>query len=116
VRIIIATFAVASMLAGCVANPPPATDQERTDAMLALNACLEAAAKKLDDGTSEASTIALGLKTSCAAEFSRSIDAAASRLSNPAAREMFHRMDDQTFMQVATAAVLDERAKRRQHQ
>jgi hypothetical protein len=27
---------------------------------------------------------------------------------------MFHRMDDQAFIQVATAAVLGERAKRRQ--
>jgi hypothetical protein len=77
--------------------------------MLALDFLL----RKLDDGRSEASTIALGLRRSCAAEFARSRDAYASQL-NPAASQMFHRMDDQAFIQVAAAAVLDERAKRRQ--
>jgi hypothetical protein len=49
------------------------------------------------------------------AEFARSRDVYARSLS-PMASQMYHRMDDQAFMQVATAAVLDERAKRRQHQ
>jgi hypothetical protein len=53
---IIAACALAFMLAGCVAKSPTATDEERNEAMAALNSCLAAAARKLDDGTSEATT------------------------------------------------------------
>jgi hypothetical protein len=101
------------MLAGCVAKPPAATESERNEAMEALDSCLHAAAKKLDDGRSEASTIALGMRPSRAGAFARSRDVYASQF-NPAVSQMFHRTDDQAFMQLATAAVLDERAKRRQ--
>jgi hypothetical protein len=73
---------------------------------------LHAAAIKLDDGRSEASTIALGLRPSCADEFARSRDLYAQSL-NPAAAQIFHRTDDQAFVQLATAAVLEERTKRR---
>lgn len=109
---IIAACALAWVLVGCITRPPAATEQDRDAALLALNACLDAAAKKLDDGTSEASTIALGIRPACAAEFAHSRDVYASSL-NPAAAQMFHRTDDQAFIQVATAAVLNERAARR---
>jgi hypothetical protein len=75
--------------------------------------CLHAAAIKLDDGTSEASAIALGLRPSCAAEFARSRDIYAQG-KDPMVVQMWHRLDDEAFMHVATAAVLDVRAKRRQ--
>ena len=111
----LAACALALTLAGCVAQPPAASDEQRSDAVFILNSCLDVAAVKLDDGTSGASTIALGLRPSCAAEFARSRDVYASNL-NPAAAQTFHRGDDQAFIQIATAAVLRERAKWRQHQ
>ena len=95
---IIAACAVALMLAGCATKSPAATEQERIDAMAALDSCLHAAARKLDDGRSEASTIALVYGDQL----------------SPLGSQIYHRMDDQVFIQVATAAVLDERAKRRQ--
>ena len=108
----IAAFALASIGAGCAAALPPpplrASEPEHHDA---LTTCLNAAAIKLDDGRSEVSTIALGLRPLCAAEFARSRDMYARGL-NPAATEMFHRTDDDAFMQMATTAVLNERAKR----
>ena len=110
---IIAACTLALLLAGCTTSPPKASDQERNEVMPALNACLDAAARKLDDGKSEASTIALGLRPSCTAEFARSREVYARSL-NPMASQMYHRMDEEAFMQVATAAVLNERAKRRQ--
>jgi hypothetical protein len=110
---IIAACILALTLGGCATKPPAATNQERDDAMAALDSCLHAAARKLDDGRSEASTIALGLRPSCAGEFARSRDVYGSQL-NPAASQIYHRTDDQAFIQVATAAVLDERGKRRQ--
>lgn len=110
---IIAACTVLLILVGCATRPPEASQQQQNEGLEALVACLHAAARKLDDGRSEASTIALGLRPSCAGEFARSRDVAASSL-NPAAAQIFHRSDDASFMQIATAIVLDERAKRRQ--
>ena len=108
----IAAFALASIVAGCAAAPPPpplrAGEPEHHDA---LTTCLNAAAIKLDDGRSEVGTIALGLRPLCDAEFVRSRDVYAHGL-NPAAAEMFHRADDDAFMEMATIAVLNERARR----
>jgi hypothetical protein len=112
VRIVVACT-LALTLAGCASNPPQATDQERNEAMTALDACLHAAARKLDDGRSEASTIALGLRPSCAAEFVRSRDVYGRQL-NPAARQMYDDKEQAAFIQIATAAVLEERARRHQ--
>jgi hypothetical protein len=110
---IAAACTLALTLAGCAANPPQATDQERNEALTALNACLHAAARKLDDGRSEASTIALGLRPLCAAEYVRSRDVYGRHL-NPAARRMYDQKEQAVFIQIATAVVLEERARRRQ--
>ena len=50
VRIII-TCTIVTLLAGCETKPPapPATSGEREQAVIALNACLQTAARKLDD-------------------------------------------------------------------
>jgi hypothetical protein len=70
-------------------------------------------AAKLDDDKSEASTIALGLRSVCASEFARSRDIfARAQGLNPAATQMFRRQDDEAFMHEATTAVLIERANR----
>ena len=103
------------LLAGCETKPPApsATSEDREQALSALNACLQAAARKLDDGKSEASTVVLALRPSCAAEFAHSRDLYARSLSSQAS-QMYHKMDDQTFKRAATNAVLEERAQRRQ--
>jgi hypothetical protein len=103
---------IAAYLSGCATKPPEVTDQERNDAMNALISCLHAAAKKLDDNRSEASTVALGLRSLCAAEFAPSREVYGRHL-NPAARQMYDRKEQEAFIQIATTAVLDERAKRR---
>jgi len=108
----VAAPCLALAVLGCATKPPEATDQERTEVLQAVIACLHAAAIKLDDERSEASTIALGLRPSCAAAFARSRDVYAQSM-NPSAAQLFHRTDDQAFIQLATAAVLEERAKQR---
>ena len=115
VRIII-TCTIVTLLAGCETKPPappPATSGEREQAVIALNACLQAAARKLDDGKSEASTVASALRPSCSAEFARSRDLYARGLSSQQASQ-YHLQDDQAFKQAATNAVLEERARTRQ--
>jgi hypothetical protein len=72
--------------------------------------CLFANARKIDDGRSDASTIALALRPSCAAEYARSRDVYGREL-NPEARRMFDREEDAQFLQLATKVVLVERAK-----
>ena len=102
-----------SLLIGCATKPPEATEQEKQDANLAFLACLHAAVPALDDGVSDAGTVALALRPKCAAEFARASNAGASG-GNPAAQAIFHRRyDDQLFMQTATMVVLDERKHRR---
>src|SRR6478735_3189936 len=102
------TCTLVMLLAGCETKPPapPATSEDREQALSALNACLQAAARKLDDGKSEASTVVLALRPSCAAEFARSRDLYARSLSSQAS-QLYHKMDDQTFKHAATNAVLE---------
>jgi len=112
---IITTCTIVTLLAGCETKTPapPATSGEREQAVVALNACLQVAARKLDDGKSEANTVALALKPSCATEFALSRDLYARSLSSQQASQ-YHRQDDQAFKQAATNAVLEERAQKRQ--
>jgi hypothetical protein len=115
VRIVAActlALTLAGCLSGCASSPPPVTEQERSDATDAYMACLVAADRKLDDNRSDASTIALALRPFCAAQFARSYDLFGRNLS-PVAREMYDEQADATFLRVATAVVLGERAKRR---
>jgi len=102
-------------LAGCETkpSPTPATSSEREQALEVLNDCLQAAARTLDDGKTEASKVASNLKPSCAAEFTRSRDLYARSLNSQQANQ-YHRQDEQAFTQAATNAVLEERARRRQ--
>ena len=71
---IIAALTLALAITGCTTGPPPATAQEKSEALQAFVACLHAAAIKLDDGTSDATAVARGLKASCWGEFARSTD------------------------------------------
>jgi hypothetical protein len=113
---IIAACAFALTLTGCLSGcvsstPPPATDQERSDATDAFLSCLIVADRKLDDNRSDASTIALGLKSFCAAAFARARDVDGRSL-NPQAQQMYHQLDEEAFIHIATTVVLGERAKR----
>ena len=112
---IIITCTLAMLVTGCETKPPapPATSEEREQALSSLNDCLQAAARKLDDGGSEASKVALNLRPSCAAEFARSRDAYARTLTSQQASQ-YHRQDEKAFIQAATNAVVEERAQRRQ--
>ncbi len=102
----------AALLAACATTAPPAaSEQERTEAMIAYMACLHVNARKLDDHRSDAATIAIGLRSVCADSFLKSLETY-SRQMNPVARRMFMNKAEDSFIRQATTAVLDERASR----
>ena len=60
---------VAAVLGGCAAEHPPATAEEKDIVSKNLEVCLFAADGKLDDGRSDASSVALALLGPCEDEF-----------------------------------------------
>jgi hypothetical protein len=96
-------------------RPLRATEQQE-HAEVILRSCLLTAARKLDDNTSEATTIAVGMKPLCAVEFNRWRDVWVQELRSPADQEIFRRDDDASFLRLATSFVLTVRAERRKFQ
>jgi hypothetical protein len=105
---------IAICLFGCTnaSSVVEASSQEKTDTFDALFACLHSAAKKLDDGRSDATSIAFGMRPICEGEFRRTRDIEGRKL-NPMARRLYDQKDSEAFLSIATTVVLDERAKRR---
>jgi hypothetical protein len=90
---------------------PPATENEKRDTLLAYSSCLDAAAREMDDGRSDASTIALGIKSLCASQSARMVELEGRSL-NPAARRLFESTLQDIQLEMATQAVLAGRADR----
>jgi len=88
-----------------------ATDQEKTAAMNTYIACVHNAAHKIDDGRSDAASVALAIEPLCAGEFQRSVEASEQGMS-PYARRMFEEGVQPVQLQLGTTAVLDERRAR----
>jgi hypothetical protein len=93
-------------------NPqPPATEKEKRDAFFAYFSCLDAAAREMDDGRSDAPTIALGIKALCASQFARTVELEGRSL-GPAARRLFEGKVQDSQLEMATQAVLAGRANK----
>jgi hypothetical protein len=91
----------------------PATEQEKSDAMGAYISCLHSAARKIDDGKSDAMSVALALKPLCVAEFRKSITTHSQGM-NPEARRMFEDRIEARQLAFCTTVVLEERKMRGQ--
>jgi hypothetical protein len=91
---------------------PPATEKEKRDAFFAYFSCLDTAAREMDDGRSDASTIALGIKSLCASQFARTVELEGRSL-NPAARQLFESKAQSSQLEMAAQAVLAGRANKR---
>lgn len=99
--------AMALALSGCV-DRPVATQEQQDSARRAYISCLRMRVAELDDGVSDAASVALAASGVCGPEYQRAIDAAGSDL-NPAARRIFEaRMEDKR-VSLATATVLQMR-------
>ena len=106
---VFSSFAGSIVLLAACSTTPPATDQEKRDAMFAYLACLHAAARQADDGKSDASTIAFGIKSRCLVEFTVVMKLQAQSAPNPEARRMFEERFEKRQLEIATSVVLDER-------
>jgi len=102
----------ATLVAACTtALPTPSTDQEKNDAIKAWFVCLHAQARKMDDGRSDAASIALAIAPLCYAEFKNSLNVEAKGM-NPQVQRILEDRVQGKQIEYATAAVLDERKAR----
>jgi hypothetical protein len=101
-------YLAALLLTACSTSVPAATEQEKSDAMRAYVSCLHNAARKMDDGKSDAATVAIAIKPICAVEFANSVQIA-ERGANLQVRRMFEDRIQGRQIEIATVAVLDER-------
>jgi hypothetical protein len=107
------TIFAALLLAGCATQQhPQITDEQHHQISYDFVACLHAATKKIDDGISPASTVALGLRSLCNREFAVVTDMLTSNLPQYGVEVFHRRYEDEMFMREATTAVLIERANR----
>lgn len=106
------SVAVAFGAFGCVEvdDRPTYTDAQRKQASIAKNICLRNAVAKIDDGTSDASTIAATALQICRKEAGVEAYMWSAALS-PAAQKKFLQMTPEAQLQLATETVLLMRAE-----
>lgn len=76
--------------------------------------CVGDAIKRLDDGVSDARSIAYGAAAQCLKQYNAYVEAGAAQLAAPQARMYFRRDADAEKIQWVTSFVLQLRAKRRE--
>lgn len=106
--VIVASIAI---LAGCAAQPttqPAASNVEKRAAVAAYSNCLIPYAKNLDDGRSDAKTIAQAMRGACAKE-SAALYETSSRGENDAVKEMMRQRFGSLKDDLALKVVLDVR-------
>lgn len=108
-RKILASVALAAAVGGCASNPPaqlPASQAERQAATAAYMNCLIPYAKRLDDGRSDAKTIAQAMRGACGREV-EAVYETASRGENEAVKQgIRHGMssiEESTALQIVLA-------------
>lgn len=99
------------LAAACVGHQEPATQAEKDGATQAYGACLLHASEALDDGKSDAASVAVGVRGMCDQEFRRSV-VLYDREMNPEMRRLYEARAEQDRLSFATAAVLRVRAQR----
>jgi len=99
--------------AACASStPPPATDQEKSQAEESYVSCLRNSARLVDNGNVDATSIAQEIEPLCAAQFS-AYEETYGRGLDREARRIFDAKSVEFERETAIAAVLQERAARR---
>jgi len=107
------TILVLGCLGSCTHSAPPASEAEKTAALTDYVNCVDKAVQQLDDGKSDASTIALGAGSNCAAQYSWSISVTGSGM-NPAEFVLYREKMQRDQVQITIGIVLRARASRAQ--
>jgi hypothetical protein len=103
----IAALVSSVLVCGC-ATRPAATDAEKTLAMQDFVACSYETAKRLDDGMSDAATIALAVEPNCRSQFQKTKDLQAQAMNLETSR-MFNAKADEAELGLVTEIVLKVR-------
>jgi hypothetical protein len=126
--LVIALLAAGAMVAACANNSrssqqiesshPVPSSEEILNSRIAYDDCLSVAARQNDDGKSDASTIALAIKSRCIPQAERHIRAVAAAMVGPgitpaAAYVSAKKTFDELYLEDGVKAVLTERTKRR---
>jgi hypothetical protein len=97
-------------LGGCVTA---ASEDQKTAAQRASIECMMRAANSLDDGISDALSVAVAVRGACKVEERRSVEVAGAGMTFPA-YQGFQRNIEPYLMQSATTIVMEQRKRRRQ--
>jgi hypothetical protein len=92
-------------------RPPPSADEESAAAE-SLMACVAKAVTRLDDGVSDARTVAMSVEPVCSKENRHALEVYTRGMS-PYEAALFDEKYPESFMEVVVTVILDQRAKRR---
>lgn len=114
IRLCRGVFSIVSLtaLAACVGTAPTASKAEQQAADEAFYKCVETNANAMDDGRSDASTVAAVVRSACKEQYGRSLAVAARGLS-PAAQQSVFRDMRNADLEYAVKTVLRLRQQKR---
>ena len=105
-----ASLAVSFLLAACATTSMPSVEQGDTEGISGYVACLDAAARRLDDGRSDVATIAAAVRSACAVKFAEPAKKPGATM-NAAARKKYEERLQARQLELSTMVVLDARGQ-----
>jgi hypothetical protein len=108
--VLFAGLAVACLLSACATTSMPSVEQGENEGISGYLACLETAARRMDDGRSDVATLAAAIKGVCAARFPEPAAKPGSTM-NAAARQKYEQRIQARQMELSTMVVQDVRGQ-----
>jgi hypothetical protein len=109
-NILVAGLAASFLLPACAMTSMPSVEQGESEGTSGYVACLDAAARHLDDGRSDVATIAAAVKSACATKFAEPVKTPGATL-NAAARKKYEERLQARQLELSTMVVLDARGQ-----
>jgi hypothetical protein len=109
-NVLFAGLAASCLLPACAMTSMPSVEQRDSEGISGYVGCLEAAARRLDDGRSEVATIAAAVRSACAAKFAEPVKMPGAPM-NTAARKKYEERLQARQLELSTMVVLDARGQ-----
>jgi len=109
-NILFAGLAVSCLLPACATTSLPSVEQGENEGISGYVDCLDAAARRLDDGRSDVATIAAAVRRACAAKFAEPVKMPGATM-NAAARQKYEERLQARQLELSTMVVLDARGQ-----